>query len=296
MKFKNYDVVICTLNGEMFIGEQIKSILIQKIQPKNIIISDDGSTDNTIKVINDTFADFGYSSYVIVNGPMKGVKHNFFSVLKYTSSEYVFMSDQDDIWKHNKSEVFRDAADLCCGGEPILYFSDSSLIDEYGNEIYRSFFEYQKLDHRTSYDGSILYKNCVQGATTMLNRSLIEIVLKTINLVDIKNIAMHDWWIAIVACSLGRAVYIDNTTIEYRQHSGNIVGAQPKRSILYRVFDWKKTFGSLIAISKQVLSYRKLKGNMFVSNDLDYIGNKYCSRIKVVVCNLCAFYFGLRTK
>ena len=44
---------------------------------------------------------------------------------------------------------------------------------------------------------------------------------------------MHDWWLALIAAAMGRAVFLDRATIDYRQHGGNVVGAKDPRSAGY---------------------------------------------------------------
>mgnify|MGYP003392825684 CR=1 FL=1 len=92
-------VCIATYNGEKYIGEQIASILKQLNANDEVIISDDGSTDATLSIIK-TFQD---PRIRVILGPQKhSPTLNFENVLHHAQGDYIFLSDQDDVWKTNK--------------------------------------------------------------------------------------------------------------------------------------------------------------------------------------------------
>ena len=95
-------VCVATYNGEKFIREQIESILCQLSSDDEIIVSDDGSTDGTIVIINC----IGDKRIRIIEGPRKhSPTFNFENALKEAKGDYIFLADQDDVWKTNKVEV-----------------------------------------------------------------------------------------------------------------------------------------------------------------------------------------------
>ena len=81
-EYFKYDVIVCTFNGASFISSQLKSILSQPILPQKIIVSDDGSCDETLSVVRNTFANANFTAYDIMQGPRKGVIANFFICTK----------------------------------------------------------------------------------------------------------------------------------------------------------------------------------------------------------------------
>ncbi|EGR2082399.1 glycosyltransferase family 2 protein [Vibrio cholerae] len=289
-----YDVIICTYNGEKYIRDQIKSIIGQENKPANIILSDDGSTDYTLEIVKSLFHELSYTNYRIINGPRKGVTYNFLQSLIHSTSEYVLFSDQDDIWLDNKIELYKEETNKYSTNVATLYFSDSLLIDEIGEITQTSFFEYQNLDFNTVRDGSILYQNCVQGATIMINSKLRDVVLKSLNIINIDNIAMHDWWIAVVASSIGRPIFVSEPTIKYRQHGGNLVGARRKRNLAHNLIYVGDTIDSLKIVAKQIVEYRRFKEKSINIKDLTRSQTKSCSIFKRVILNAFAFYYSFK--
>ena len=95
-------VCIATYNGERFIREQIDSILRQLSSDDEIILSDDGSTDDTISIINS----IDDKRIKIIEGPRKhSPTPNFECAMKESKGDYIFLAVQDDVWKPNKVEV-----------------------------------------------------------------------------------------------------------------------------------------------------------------------------------------------
>ncbi|HAS3607711.1 TPA: glycosyltransferase family 2 protein [Vibrio cholerae] len=288
----HYDVILCTFNGDSFIDAQLESILLQEQRPKKIIISDDGSTDETIRIARDIFDKHGFENYQFVKGPMSGVVRNFFEALKYCTSEFVFLSDQDDIWVSSKVTIYLEKVkSLDLDSQiPQLYFSDANLIDECGQLFHNSFFGYQGIDPACIQDGSILYRNCVQGATILLNDSLRKEVLRSLEIISCDSIAMHDWWIALLACSMGRAVFIEEKLIKYRQHRGNLVGAKRKRRMIDFICNFGCMIRPLLNVSLQILAYQKYTKLSNIENNLYNSSFKRCSFMKVIIIRISVFF------
>lgn len=99
-------VCIATHNGAHYIKEQIESILCQLGTNDEIIISDDGSTDNTIDILlafNDKrIIIYHYKQPVKSKHSHIYVCKNFENALKHAKGDYIFLADQDDWWMPNK--------------------------------------------------------------------------------------------------------------------------------------------------------------------------------------------------
>lgn len=279
---KRYDVIICTYNGAYFISQQLESILTQTILPNKIIISDDNSSDNTLTLVKDICEKFQYANLEIIKGQQKGVVYNFLSAIYYATSDYIFFADQDDIWQPNKAEEFLNTFARLEQNRPTLVFSDASLIDEKNNKIAESFFAYQGINAQFMNDDSILYRNCVQGASCAINRQLQALVLDSLKYIDVNQLYMHDWWIALLARYYGQYQFIDKPLLEYRQHSKNQVGVfnQKLRFILYitRFRQYFKNFRQAIRQVKEFEKYHQINPSTLSKNkERKY---RYISRIK----------------
>lgn len=104
----SYSVCIATYNGEKYIDQQMESIISQLTDRDEIVVSDDGSKDNTIELV-ESFRK-KYSNIIVVDGPQKGFSCNFENAVKNANKDIIVFSDQDDIWENNKiskiDEVF----------------------------------------------------------------------------------------------------------------------------------------------------------------------------------------------
>ena len=129
-------ICIATYNGEKYIKEQLTSILSQIDIDDEVIISDDGSTDKTIEIIND----INDSRIKLIKGGFRNFTFNFENAIRQAQGEYIFLADQDDVWLPNKYSTTLKTLqlyDLVC--------SDAIITDQDLNHIHLSFFKYYNL-------------------------------------------------------------------------------------------------------------------------------------------------------
>lgn len=201
-------VAMATYNGENYIKEQIKSILNNLNKKDELIISDDGSTDKTIDIINS----FNDKRIKLIVGPKKGIKQNFANAIKNCSGKYIFLSDQDDIWMKDKVDKV-----LTCfknNNNIKLVIHDCNVIDKDLNIIENSFFKL-----RNSKAGILknIWKNSYIGCCMAFDSKLKNNILPIPN-----NIEMHDQWIGIIAEKSGGSLFINDKLISYRRHDNNV--------------------------------------------------------------------------
>lgn len=199
-------VAMATYNGEKYIREQIKTILDCLEENDELVISDDGSTDNTLGIINS----FNDNRIVLIDGPKKGIKQNFANAIKNTSGEYIFLSDQDDIWEKDKvTEVIKCFEKENC----TLVVHDAEVVDENLNMVMSSYYSY-----RNSGKGIIknIYKNTYIGCCMAFLSKAKKYVLPIPN-----DIEMHDQWIGILNDKYGKTYFSTKKLIKYRRHSLN---------------------------------------------------------------------------
>ena len=217
-------ILVAAYNSARYLEELLRSLLAQTHKDLDIVIRDDGSEDSTKDII-DNFCDSDHRIRSLdVNSDIPGTKDNFFKLLLSTDSEYTMFCDSDDVWKPEKTEktlaLMRKTENSISKETPILVHTDLTVVDETLKEISPSFFRYEKLSpHRNSFK-QLLVQNNVTGCTVMINRALKNKVFETP-----ENAVMHDWWFALTAAAFGRIEVLYESTILYRQHQSNQIGA-----------------------------------------------------------------------
>ena len=269
-------VLLAVYNGEKYLREQIDSILFQTVKDIKILIRDDGSCDNSLKIIEEYKARFPETIDVLSGEPTKSACGNFAELLKAAEGDYFMFCDQDDVWNPDKIEktlrAMRSLEKDFAG--PVLVHSDLAVADSTLNIISASFFEYQGLAKSEDRLSRLLVQNCVTGCTVMINRPLLE------KCGDIPNgCAMHDWWLALVACLFGKIGFIDRPLILYRQHGNNQVGAKSAKGIGFikrKLQDINTVKKNYAATYMQANLLKERYADSMKEEDLEII-NAYCS-------------------
>lgn len=226
-----YEVLVCTYNGADYIADQLDSILAQNPAPQRVLVSDDGSTDETTSIVQKVAAKASIP-IELIPGPRKGVAVNVLSGLKQTRADYVFLADQDDIWLDNKAALFTQQ--MKHQQSPHLIFSDAWVWNPETDQK-DSFWKLDGLKPENAQTPKkLVFFNTVQGASSCVNRALID----TVEINDA--MMMHDWWLALHAATQGVVTQIATPTMLYRQHKGNQIGTynarkQQKRLLRYRL-------------------------------------------------------------
>jgi glycosyltransferase involved in cell wall biosynthesis len=218
-------VVVCTYDGEKFLREQLQSILEQTRRPDEIIISDDGSRDSTLDIV-DEIRTSGSSSKVphwrvLTRETPLGVSGNFASALLEAGGNFIALADQDDVWEPDRLEkALREFSDGV-----LLVHSDSTLIDASGQPM-GTLMSALRLTGRERTNllrgralDVLLRRNVITGATTVIRSSLVRQAL------PIPEGWVHDEWLGLVAAIQDGVVFVDSPLIRYRQHGSNEIGA-----------------------------------------------------------------------
>ena len=229
-------VAMATYNGGGFIEEQLVSILSQEPGPAELVVADDGSTDDTLALVRETAGDHPATSLVIL-GPQEsplGVAGNFARAIAATRGELVALSDQDDRWHPGRLAALR--ARFESEPEVLLIHHDASLIDGAGLPLGSSLLDWLRVGARergllTSADAfaASIRRNAATGATVVFRRELAELAG------PIGEGWIHDEWLAIIAGALGGARLDERVLGDYRQHGRNEIGvARPTPAYLVR--------------------------------------------------------------
>ena len=220
-----YEIALATYNGRRFLPELLLSIANQSLRPERILLADDGSTDGTRDLVSSLCDALCLPVVWCTGDEHLGACANFGRALLRTQEQYVFLADQDDVWDHNKAqrtlEAVLRAEQRWGSAAPVLAHSDLRIVDEELGLLANSYFLKQGLTESRVGFCDLLLQNVVIGCTTAVNRPLLEKALPIPT-----GAAMHDWWLALVAAAFGHIETIAETTIAYRQHGGNEVGAR----------------------------------------------------------------------
>lgn len=205
MKNNKLSVCIATYNGEKYIQKQLSSILFQLDEDDEVIICDDGSTDGTLNIIH-SFQD---PRIKLFQNSFRNVVLNFESAIEKAQGDYIFLSDQDDIWYETKVKEI-----MIHLQKNMMVFSNLSMFKS--DEFETLELLYTKDENKTGFIKNFVSNNYV-GATMAFNKNLVKHILPFP-----KNLNMHDSWIGLISEIYGNTKYIAEPLIFYRRHQHNL--------------------------------------------------------------------------
>lgn len=198
-------VCLASYNGGKYIREQIESILGQLSNQDELIISDDGSTDNTIEIIQ-SFKDIRIKLF---KNNFHNHINNFQFCLSQAKGKYIFLSDQDDVWLENKVKImteYLNQYDLVCSNCHVV----NKNLERTG-----SFFFTDSPNKKSGFFKNLL-KNQYLGCCLAFNRKILNHALPFP-----KNLITHDTWIGLTAEIYGKTTFINDKLILFRRHESN---------------------------------------------------------------------------
>lgn len=203
-------VAMVTYNGAMFLREQLDSILEQLGSQDELVLSDDGSKDDTLSIIKEYQE--RYDCIRLLQGPGQGIKKNVEWALKHCRGQYIFLADQDDVWMPDK---VKQVLELFVTTGATLVIHDAVVFGEdKGKPIMDSFFSFRQAKAGVVKN---VVKNSYIGCCMAFRRELLEKALPIP-----KQIEMHDQWIGILNDIYGKQSYFyEKPLIYYRRHGEN---------------------------------------------------------------------------
>ena len=218
----NICILMCTYNGEKFLADQLDSIEHQSYQHWRLIISDDGSTDNTLAIAKQYQAKWGSHQLEIKQGPQKGFCHNFLSIACDTviQADLYAFSDQDDVWLPEKLANAVTYYNAIAQSEPDLprvYGTRTKIVDEHLKVIGLSPLFTLPRSFRNA-----LVQSIAGGNTMVFNQQSKVLLEKS----GIQEIVSHDWWLYQLVKGAGGIMFYDpEPSLLYRQHANALIGA-----------------------------------------------------------------------
>ena len=267
-------VVLATYNGEKYIYKQLESIVNQTIIPDEIIVCDDLSIDNTISIVNSFANKYNNVKWnVIINNKQLGFAKNFIKAVSLANGDYIFLSDQDDIWEIDKIKKMISIMqryrkiNILFSAYRCIDSSDNTLPFKYhiNNSITFLFFSYLNKIKKYSYNSFIKSMN-VAGMSMCVKKGFIDNFLN----LDISNIKYHDLFLALYASIDNGLYFYKEILVNYRMHDNNAIGLKSAVGFKENRVIWLK---------KNVENQYLIKKNM-VSNKID---NKYIDILNKVI-------------
>ncbi|MDE6717596.1 MAG: glycosyltransferase family 2 protein [Muribaculaceae bacterium] len=197
---------MATYNGEAYLPEQLSSILSELKEDDELVVSDDGSTDATCRII-ESLRDPRIR--LLHNKGRHGVNGNFENAIKNAKGDYIFLSDQDDVWLKGK----RDACVKALATADCVVH-DCIVVDKDKNITEESFFRM-----RNSGPGfwKNLYRNSYLGCCMAFRRGILETALPYPEDLPV----FQEGWIASLADIKGSVEFIPFKGILFRRHDSN---------------------------------------------------------------------------
>lgn len=224
-------VAMTTYNGEKYIKEQLMSILTQTVPANEIIICDDCSKDNTVNIIEKIVKENTTMTEIKLyrNKSNLGYIKNFYQAISLTKGDYIFLSDQDDIWHLDKIEKMStimqqmNCTALCTNFN--LVNSEGVLINDKGQFKLNPFINKVKELLTPIKFSNLIFGNISQGCTYCFSKQVKDAYLQ-IN----SNQLIHDHQIMFIASLLGDVYFLNENLIDYRLHNKNAIGFNKKNT------------------------------------------------------------------
>lgn len=254
-------VALCTYNGELYIREQLQSIFSQTQKVDEIIICDDVSTDNTVKIVQDLQATVHIPIKIYINSQNIGSLKNFQKAINLCSNEIIFLADQDDLWEKEKVQVFvryfmqnPDIDVISSSGN--LYDGKNIVTDRTSVWDIPVFLQDIGIMRPNYFEIISSISNIATGATMALRKSFRDKIFE----LPVINNMHHDEWIALIAARKDRYLFITEKLTNYRVHKNQQVGinffdiSTDNLNYLLKPYKQNKTFWEYKQLLKVVIN------------------------------------------
>jgi glycosyltransferase involved in cell wall biosynthesis len=244
----NITILMATYNGGRFLEAQLQSLTEQTHAHWELLARDDGSTDDTVGILQRFAARDARVRLVEPDRRRLGVTSSFGALLEAVKNEtlgrrYVMFCDQDDVWRPRKVAIslraMQEAEAGCAPDTPVLVHTDFDFVDErlaplgtLAEAAHRLSLPQERILNR------LLSQNFIYGCTMMLNRPLVEACTPIPPVAE-----HHDYWVALVAAATGHIEHLRERTVLYRQHQANVTpgiqAAGVRRRIRRLLLGWR---------------------------------------------------------
>lgn len=237
MTFPMISVCLATYNGERYIREQLLSIIPQLSPSDEIIISDDGSADTTLSVIESLNHP---QIRVVCNTGRRGYTPNFENALRHAKGDYIFLCDQDDVWLPTKVQTCMQAL-----RQSDFVITDACVVDRHLEVLHPSFWEFYR--SRQGFLNNLVRFGYL-GCCMAFRRSVLE---RALPFPECDRKASHDNWLALVGMLYYSMSYVPSPQILFRRHDCNTSLATKQKNITTVWFKVKYRLYLLVQLAKR---------------------------------------------
>lgn len=203
-------VILSTYNGEKYISKQIDSIFAQKGVDVTCYIRDDGSSDGTVRCIENLQKK--YPKLLLEKGQNEGWRKSFMDALYACGdADFYAFSDQDDIWFENKLERAVQYLENLDSQKPVLYHSNRLSCYENLEPLSK---QMPRVEKPIDFTNALVQEFC-QGCTAVFNKATKDLACRIYS-----SKLPHDFWVALIAFTFG-SIICENTPTMYHIHHGN---------------------------------------------------------------------------
>lgn len=213
-------IIMSTYNGHEYIKQQLDSIVVQKGVSINLFVRDDGSSDNTVAIVDSYRESFNWVK--IVKEDNIGATASFHRAAKLAmetlpATDYYAFCDQDDVWQEDKIISGIEQIAEMDSQKPNMYFSNLMMVNNEGVRLGILLDD----DLVSTRHETVLAAICTYGCTCVFNRTALE---KFCQLNESLRYIYHDNWLYSVCGFLGTVIYDSQPHIYYRQTGNNVSG------------------------------------------------------------------------
>lgn len=220
---------MCTWNGEAYLRAQLVSFSAQTRPPDELIVCDDNSTDNTLRIISDFAATAPFPVHLYINQRNLGSTKNFERAISLCTGGLIALADHDDVWLPEKLRLIEQCFERQPGVG--LVFTDAEVVDKdlkpLGYRLWESV-GFGEAERRLISSGRaldmLLPGWTVTGATMAFRGGFRNLVLE----IPTDLALIHDGWIALLIASVAEVAFIEEPLIKYRQHARQQIGAKER--------------------------------------------------------------------
>ncbi len=218
-------IALCTYNGGRFLQAQLDSYVAQTRRPDELVVCDDGSSDDTLELVERFRERAPFPVRIVRNTDRLGSTKNFEQAIGLCTGDLIAASDQDDVWLPDKLALCEAALDA----QPPagLVFTNADVVDDelrpLGHQLWEAI-HLHALARRRMRRGHgfdvLLRQWAVTGATMMFRAH------HRAHVLPIPPCWIHDGWIAFIIGALGPVTSVERSTMQYRQHAAQQIGGK----------------------------------------------------------------------